>query len=245
MNRLLIDGDVVLYQVTQACETAVDWGDDMWTLHSDFKEAKQRWDCWIADIMERLNGDKCEIAFSGTDNWRKTVLPTYKSHRKSNRKPLVFNELKNYVHDTYKTHMADILEGDDVLGIMMGDSKLSGDKICVTIDKDLKTIEGLHYNPMKKDEGVFEVSEEQADYNHLYQALMGDAVDGYAGCPGIGPKTASRLLDDKGATWDTVVEAYNKKGIEEEDALVQARVARILRFGEYDRKNEEVILWLP
>ena len=84
---------------------------------------------------------------------------------------------------------------------------------------------------MRRDDGIIEVTEEDANYNHLLQALTGDAVDGYSGCPGIGIKRASRLLDAD-ASWDSVIAAYDKAGLTEEDALVQARVARILRHGE-------------
>ena len=45
--------------------------------------------------------------------------------------------------------------------------------------------------------------------------------------------------------WGLIVEAYEKAGLTEEDALVQARVARILRHGEFCTKKEEVNLWNP
>ena len=54
----LIDGDVVLYEVTASCEQAWDWGNDMWTLHSDFREARQKFDCWIADLVKLLEVDE-------------------------------------------------------------------------------------------------------------------------------------------------------------------------------------------
>lgn len=245
-KNILVDGDVVLYEVCNACETAVDWGDDMWTLHSDFREARQRFDCWLSDIRMRLDAGRVVVAFSGPKNWRKTVLSTYKSHRKKHRKPLAFYELKKYCHDVYKTYQVDILEADDVLGLLSGSpglGRIKGEKIIVTIDKDLKTIPGLHYDPNHPDCGVFEVSEDDANYNHLFQTLTGDSVDGYSGCPGIGPKRAARVLEDP--CWDQVVAAYVNAGLEEADALVQARVARILRWGEYSIKKKEVKLWNP
>jgi DNA polymerase-1 len=42
-----------------------------------------------------------------------------------------------------------------------------------------------------------------------------------------------------------VVAAYEKAGLTEEDAIVQARVARILRYEEFNQKKEEVLLWNP
>lgn len=243
MTTVLIDGDVVLYEVTTACEIPTDWGNDVWTLHSDFSEAKQRFDNWVLNIQKILEADKVIIALSGTENWRKDVLPTYKLHRKKTRKPLAFSPLKDYAEEIYKTYKYDNLEGDDVMGILAGDPKIKGEKIMVTIDKDLKTIPGNHYNPLRKEEGIVEVSQEQADYNHLFQSLTGDTVDGYSGCPGIGPKRAARVLAYP--CWGAVIEAYETAGLTEEDALVQARVARILRYGEYNTKTKEVKLWQP
>ena len=44
---------------------------------------------------------------------------------------------------------------------------------------------------------------------------------------------------------NTDVAMYESKGLKEEDALVQARVARILRTEEYDILTGEVKLWEP
>mgnify|MGYP003114164935 FL=1 len=118
------------------------------------------------------------------------------------------------------------------------------EKILVSTDKDLLQIPGLHYNPNKPDEGITEVTEEDGEYNHLFQTLTGDLVDGYSGCPGVGPKTALRILGSN-PCWDKVLGAYKKAGLTEEDALVQARVARILRQSDFNYNKEEVILWEP
>lgn len=52
-----------------------------------------------------------------------------------------------------------------------------------------------------------------------------------------------RELEPGERTWDAIVSLYNKAGLTEEDALVQARVARILRSSDY--QNRAVILWNP
>tara|TARA_R110002096_G_scaffold147398_5_gene307216 strand:- start:563 stop:1348 length:786 start_codon:yes stop_codon:yes gene_type:complete len=259
-RNILLDGDIVIYEVLLACETAWDWGNDIWTLHCDMREASQRFDCWIADIKEKLDASKVYITYTDKVNWRKDILPTYKSNRKRKRKPLGFPVLKEYTRSVYTVCEEPTLEGDDILGILAGMPKsagwlgcrrMTGERIIVTIDKDLRTIPGLHYNPRKPEEGVVEVTKEEADRSHLLQALTGDAVDGYSGCPGIGPKRAARILDgvfgDPGGPgdWDAVVKTYVKAGLSEEEALVQARVARILRWGEYDRKKGKVKLWNP
>ena len=240
----LIDGDVVLYEVTASCEQAWDWGNDMWTLHSDFREARQKFDCWIADLVKLLEVDEVVVALSDRANWRKDVLPTYKANRKGKRKPLTFPTLRDYATRTYKCAELPTLEADDVLGILATDPARKTEDVVVTIDKDLRTVPGKHFNPNHPEEGIVEVSLEQADFNHLMQSLAGDPVDGYAGCPGIGNVRAGRMLTEQ-PDWATVVKAYAAKGLTEEDALTQARVARILRSDEYDAVTETVKLWSP
>jgi DNA polymerase-1 len=245
-RTILIDGDIALYEVTTACEQAIKWEDDFWTLHCDFKEAKQRFDCWVADVLEKTESQKAIIALSGPNNWRKDVLPTYKHNRKSKRKPLIFKELKEYVREVYRTFEFDNLEADDVLGLLAGSpglGNIKGEKVIVTIDKDLMTVPGYHYYTNKPEDGIIKVTEDQADFNHYLQTLVGDSVDGYSGCPGIGPVRAERVLEYR--CWGAVIEAYEIAGLTEQDALVQARVARILRWGEYNTKTKEVRLWNP
>ena len=243
MRTLLIDGDILLYQESMAVEQEFDWGDDWWTLFGDLREAQERVDVWLQDIKELLNADKFVLTLTGRNNWRKDVLPTYKSNRKGKRKPVVYKALKQYLIDTYKTALFDRLEADDLMGLLQTDPSNSEETVIVSEDKDMMTIPGLLYRPIRPEEGVQKITEEEADRNHLLQSLMGDSTDGYSGCPGIGPKTAEKILKEN--DWSLVVAAYEKAGLTEEDALQQARVARILRHGEYDRKKDEVKLWHP
>jgi DNA polymerase-1 len=93
------------------------------------------------------------------------------------------------------------------------------------------------------------VTEDEADYWHMFQTLTGDTVDGFKGCPGMGPVGAQKLLGEAMATedgmWPYVVKAYEKKKLTEADALTQARLARILRWGDWDKNKKEPILWTP
>lgn len=237
MTTLLIDGDILLYQAASAVEEAIDWGDDLWTLHGDARQARDLLDTEVQKIMKRLKGDAVVFAISDPlHNWRYEVLATYKSNRRGRRKPVVYRALREYVMRQYETATFPTLEADDVLGVLASD-----DNIIVSDDKDLMTIPGRLYRPYADE--MMEISPEQADRNHLTQALTGDVVDGYTGCPGIGPKTAAKVLQE--GTWDEVVAAYKKKGLSEEVALTQARVARILRCDEWNPITKEVTLWNP
>ena len=70
-------------------------------------------------------------------------------------------------------------------------------------------------------------------------------TDGYSGCPGIGIKRATTIFENKGYSWKTVVEAFEEKGFTESDALVNARLARILTVDDYDFKKKKPRLWNP
>lgn len=255
MPTILIDGDILLYQVTSAAEQPFDWGDDLWTLHSDASEVRERIDNEINDLKMTLEADRVVIALSGSTNWRKNVLPTYKANRKGTRKPVAYLPAKQYVMDVYQCAQAPNLEADDILGLLATNTggkrtKKKTDKtIIVSADKDLKTIPGLLYNPDKPELGVMEITQAQADWNHLFQTLTGDTADGYSGCPGIGPKSAERALGPVGRTvqelWNEVLSLFSDAGLCKEEALCQARVARILRHGEYDFTSGVVSLWSP
>ena len=263
MRTILIDGDVVAYQFACVAEEAIDWGDDHWTLHSDAGKAMSLVRAHLETLAELLKADKMIVCFSDTNRgeiFRRKIFPTYKANRKV-RKPLVFWALVEWMKESFDSYERPNLEGDDVLGILATSKTiLLGKKVIVSIDKDMKTIPGLLYRGKKTSKGdpiISEITGFTADYNHLLQTLTGDTVDGYPGCPGVGPVGAAKILDDaidKNAhltgtvahcAWEAVVEAFDEAGFGEEYALTQARVARILRASDYDFEKKEPILWTP
>jgi DNA polymerase I len=247
-RTLLLDGDIFIYRITAALETPIDWGNDLWTLHCDLGECKEALNSQIAEYKEKLNATDVILAFSPKTNFRYRILQTYKCNRKGKRKPVCYVPLKEYAIATYPSFQRPDIEGDDVLGILATSPVIvKGEKVIVSLDKDMKTIPCL-YCDMRDPVTVQEITEEQANWQHMYQTLIGDTADGYTGCPGVGPVAATKLLD--GLTtyeqmWPVVVAAYAKKGLNEDVALVQAQVARICRRDDYDFKRKEVILWTP
>lgn len=243
MRIALIDADVTAFASAVVAEKPIDWGDGIWTLHADEDEGRRIFAQSVERIQEKTEADKVILAFSDKANWRKDVLPTYKANRADTRPPIIRRALTEWAQDEYECFVRPTLEGDDVLGILATRDNPEGHQyIICTIDKDLKTIPGLHYNT--KHDKFFEVTVEEADRYHLTQALTGDATDGYSGCPGIGPVAAAKILD-KECSWAAVVAAYEKAGLSAEEALVQARVARICRADDYDFKRKQVKLWTP
>lgn len=245
-RTLLIDGDVVAFQCAAALEQAVEWEPGYWTWHVSYDEVCLKVDEQIERYVEKLDATDYKLALTDPlHNFRLDILPTYKGNRKSVKRPLVLMAVKSWMVEERNGVMRPGLEGDDVMGIL-ATYPSKGEKIIVSIDKDMKTIPCIYVRDIDSD--PIEVTEEYADWWHLTQTLTGDTTDGYTGCPGVGPKRAEEFIE-LGATiadnWDGVLTAYANKGLGEEEALTQARVARILRASDYDFKNKEPILWTP
>jgi DNA polymerase-1 len=244
---LLIDADVTTYQHATAAQRVYQWSDDPEDVSvavDDINDVVAQVDEEIERLRTKLHADNVVIALSDrTGNYfRKTLLPTYKAGRRV--KPVLLFEVRDYMHTRYRCFEKPGLEGDDVLGILATHPKLiPGDKVIVSIDKDMRTIPGTLYNPTK--ESLTVVSEQEADYFHLFQTLTGDPTDNYKGCPGIGKVKAEAILAQSSEPWPLIVAAYEAKGLTEADALVQARVARILRHTDYNFTTKEPILWQP
>lgn len=244
MTTLLIDGDVFAYKAAMSCQKAHRWDDDIISTHVDLNEAKDALDGILWKLKNDLEADDIIVALTDRGSeFRRVLWPSYKGNR-TGPKPLALSALNDHYVDAYRTYIRPTLEADDILGILATHKSLvKGRKIIVTTDKDLSQIPGLHFNP-DKDEDVRTIDEEDGNFMFLMQTLTGDTTDNYPGCPGCGPVKATKALDDD-PSWGTVVKQYIKAGLTEEDALVQARLAKILHSSDYDFKKKEVILWSP
>jgi DNA polymerase-1 len=247
-RTLLIDGDIAVFKAASASEEAIPFEDDLIVSVGNPEKALALLQTEMDDLQETLKADAVVLCFSDPARryFRHDVLPTYKAHRvgSTGKKPLVFPALYEAACKVYQTYVRPNLEGDDVLGILSTSKTLiEGEKIIVSIDKDMQCIPGLLY----RDGEVKIVTDREADYYHMYQTLIGDSTDGYSGCPGVGPVGAKKVLDpiEPCQWWSAVVETFTKHGFGESYALQQARVARILRASEYNFKKKEAILWNP
>lgn len=190
-------------------------------------------------------------------------------------RPLLLEPLKKYLRDEYKATIIPGCEADDAISMGMTnyeDMSAHGNvPIAVGRDKDFKSIPGWHYQ--YGGDAPYYISLGDADMWHLMQSLAGDVVDGFKGCPGIGMKRAEIILAEgfkfvpiegvltsgknKGQKtikwvkepcsdpWEIIVSCYQRAGLEEHDALTNARLARLLRWGEYDFKTGKPKLWSP
>lgn len=259
MRKLaIVDADSILYAI--AVNAQADMGPDeppLMLLTEDQAIKEARWQ--IEEIVDTVDAHDGIICISDAKNWRKKIYPPYKSNRVGKPKPVMLAALNTALLNKEIVNMPSLrvpwLEADDLVGISAGQiDRGKKTSVIVSIDKDLWTVPGLHWNPRPDNFGKARpeeyVSREQADRNHLYQALTGDTVDGYPGCPGIGPVRANQFLDEyedyaPEERWRGFVQLFEDKGLTEQDALVQAQIARILRVSDWDAKGKKIKLWQP
>ena len=265
MRTMLLDADIPVFQFAAKAQTE----NPSWDVYGemnievlDIEEVIPELDKHIQYLMNRCQADEVIVCLSEPSrekNWRREVLPTYKDTRKATISPVLRQPLTDYLAEAYVSYLKPTLEGDDVLGILATNPKLiKGDKVIVSEDKDMRTIPSratdigtnLMFNPAK-DSIPYWNPEWLADYYWLYQTLIGDSTDGYSGLPKCGPAAAIKALDIPKPTstvdvlWPKVVAEYEKKELTEEDALVQARVARILRTEDFNYRTKRARLWTP
>lgn len=244
-TTLLIDGDVLAYQSAFIAQTNFQWDEELWTVQSDLAIAKE----WIVERLEffkkKTSADDYILAISDRNNFRRKLFPDYKANRRSKFAPIGLQPIRDWLDAEYGTTIYPNLEADDVIAILATERPdINDERIIVSIDKDFKSVPCKFYD-FNRDE-MHEVTEEQANAYHLMQTIAGDPTDGYKGVTGIGVVKAQRMLDEKGATWSTVMEAYDKAGMTEDEALMNAWMAYLIRKGQYNKKRKELTyLWMP
>jgi len=236
--KILCDADFIVYKSCAAAETEVDFGNDVILVTSHFSDAYAATKRELTKIQNKL-GTFSDIIlfFSDSVNFRKKILPDYKGHR-NRKKPCGYKRVINALRKEYKVIMKPGLEADDSMGIYS--TKYPGN-IIASPDKDMRQIPGQLYDFNE----TFTIEPDAGATWHLIQTLAGDQTDGYGGVPGVGVKRAETIFKEKGCSWKTVLETFKEKGMTEQDALVNARLARILTADDYDFNKKQPKLWSP
>lgn len=258
---LLIDADLIVYRTACAFEKKFQFGDEV-AISYDEEGSVKSLERFVEELIARFHPEKVVMCFTGKRNFRYTVLPEYKSNRKGKEKPKLFNYLKEYCASEYPCFEEPTLEADDILGVL--GSRDTDRYIVCSGDKDLRSVPCVLYNFLTNKIDV--IDDFMADHWFYYQTLIGDSTDGYKGCPLVGPKKAEAFLHEcydwwdgkiplNDYIWNCIIEKYESTSeaqamksygvypLTKEIALQQARVARILRHGEYDFDTKEINLW--
>jgi len=267
MRVLLVDGDMVAYRNAAAVEDGkeIDWGDGVVSTLDTAAVGRNRIDKFLGELAATLKADKVEVCLSYEPSFRQGLNTGYKTNRNDKQRPALLSEFKQYLVDHHGAERMPGLEADDMMGIKAtnpDNEEFDRETVVVSIDKDLRQIPGLLYNPFPSTRKpvLEEITPDQGDYFFMYQTLTGDATDGYKGCPGVGPVKAKEALDEAvgesqefrkkskcsfiSCLWPMVVHEFAVRGLTEADALVQARMARILRFEDWSPESG-VKLWTP
>lgn len=241
--KLLIDADFIVYKSCAAAEVDIDYGDDVIVVSSNFSDALKNVHREIGRIRDQFAyfdafGDvELTLYFSSSENFRKKIMPDYKGHR-NRKKPCGYRRVIHELASDYHLDRIDGLEADDAIGIAATTLREQGEMYSVVSpDKDLRQIPGMLYDFKE----ISEVTPEEGRKFHLLQTLAGDNTDGYNGVSGFGMKKAYNYLEEKGYTWKAVLEAFG----DEEEALRNARLAKILTKDDFDSEQLVPILWSP
>lgn len=183
----------------------------------------------VERVLEQTEATKLKGFISGGDTYRldKSTIIEYKGNRKDTEKPLLFEDVREYILKKYSPEVISDVETDDAL-IMEAYKK--PDHVVVAVDKDAKGCPVKVFNPDKPDDGVVDCDcfgELWVDTNSsktvrgkgrlflYFQVAWADPVDNYkansASDKKWGDKGAykrmSQCTNDKEA-WEALVEIY-------------------------------------
>lgn len=159
----------------------------------------------IKTILKNTEADSVIIYISGKSNFR-IDIPNKAAKYKGNRgseKPFFFSFIREYIINNYTHEISDYCEADDLLAINLTKAykkalaRNNTSKcrfICCSIDKDLTTVPGWHYNMTKK--SLFWVNDFEACKFFYTQMLVGDVADNIKGIYGLGPASANMAFKD-------------------------------------------------
>lgn len=152
---------------------------------------------------------------------RSLIYPEYKANReeKSEQATGMFTRVKEYLDNRWPIVGCDGAEADDIIATLTRQAVESGDtKVSIlTPDKDLWQLLGDNVNILsvhKRDENgdpvVYTAADCLATHGHPPEmtadrlALEGDKADNVPGVPGVGPKTAAKLIKDIGGIQEII-----------------------------------------
>lgn len=228
MNKLavLVDGSSFIYRAYYALPQLTSNGRAIGAIYGFCS--------MLISLLEKHRSDLFLVALdSGRHTFRSEISSSYKANRQDTPEELVsqFPILREACHAFgIRTAEKKGFEADDILATYADKlSKLDYDVRILSSDKDLMQLVNDRvslFDPMKskviKSAEVVEKYGVTPDKMIPLQALMGDSSDNIAGIPGVGPKTAAKLINEYG----TIEEIYRNI-----DSIKQAKLRSNLLTG--------------
>ncbi len=203
---------------------------------------------YLWDVLQKQNATHIAVAFDlPGPTFRHTMYEPYKANREAQPEDITaaFPYIENIVRAfNIPVVTCEGYEADDVIGTLAKQAEGEGFKVyMVTPDKDyaqLVSHDVFMYKPGRKGGDVEILGEtevlEKWDIERVDQVidvlgLQGDAVDNIPGIPGIGPKTAVKLLKQFGDMEGILTNSDQLKGKQRErveEFAEQGRMSKVL-----------------
>lgn len=173
----------------------------------------------LKEILDKEKPTYLGVAFDHGKTFRHEAFPPYKAQRQETPEDIKLSV--PYIKQVLEAMnipvlQADGFEADDVIGTLATEAGRQGiDTYMLTPDKDYGQLIGPNVKMFRPRHGggydVIGEKEVAAKYGIASAsqvvdllALMGDASDNYPGCPGVGEKTAVKLINQFGNTEELI-----------------------------------------
>ena len=206
---MLIDGNSLTYRAFFALPT------DMATASGQVTNAVFGFTSMLVNLLRDQKPDHLAVVFDRSEpTFRHEALSTYKGNRDAT--PDLLRQQMGIVREVVETLRVPVLdlvgfEADDIIATLATAAEARGDNvIIVTGDRDsyqlvhdphikvLYNKRGVSDYALYDEAGIFErTGVKPTDYVH-YAALRGDPSDNLPGVPGVGEKTAAKLINQYG-----------------------------------------------
>lgn len=183
----------------------------------------------LLDVIRREKPDHLAVAFDkGGSVVRSEMFPAYKANRDAT--PEAISLAIPYIQELLKAMHIPVIEisgceADDLIGTLSKQAEKQGYQVfMVTPDKDFAQLVSENifmYKPARMGNGIeiwgvpevlakFEIERPEQVIDFL--GMMGDAVDNIPGLPGVGDKTAKKLLKEYGSMENLLANTHKLKG---------------------------------
>ena len=198
----------------------------------------------LQDLLKREQPSHIAVCFDppGGKTFRHENYEPYKANRdKTPEGILVAVPYIKRILEAYRIPIFEVegYEADDVIGTLSHQAEQQGFfTYMVTGDKDfgqLVTPNIKVYDPLKKE--ILGVEEVNAKYGIQSPTqlidilgLMGDSADNIPGCPGVGPKTAEKLIQQYGSIENLLEHTDELKGAQQQKVRDNAEQIRMSKW---------------
>lgn len=172
--------------------------------------AKAVFNTAMKNLQSTVEGYPICTVVSNGGSFRKEIYPSYKNARKDKRTPANRKPLLKHALDTYDAIYQHKFEADDLMATYCCNTDGYGrNAVIATIDKDLDTVPGWHWNFDKN--LLYYINDLEAFRFFCAQVMMGDTTDSIPGLLRVGKVGAMKLVKDcetMAEMWDIVCNKY-------------------------------------